>query len=187
MDGFFYVIQLVPDAYPQRLKLGFSTDPERRLGSHKTAMPTARLLGTWPCPRHAEAKAIHALTQENARHIAGEVYDVDDPEALCTMADEMFPPWNLRGFPEEAAPPPRHDPPAEQVASAFRKATDMVPLKWIAEELGVSVQSLRQARLHPESSGFRRPPRGWQRAVAAVIRARSATLSDLADQLDPGG
>ena len=39
--GVFYVIRLVPELEPRRLKLGFADDLPSRLGQHRTAAPTA--------------------------------------------------------------------------------------------------------------------------------------------------
>lgn len=49
--GHFYVIQLVPEALPERVKLGFADNLERRLTEHQTAAPTARVLKSWQCKR----------------------------------------------------------------------------------------------------------------------------------------
>ena len=42
--GFFYLIQLIPEALPNRVKIGFADNVERRLNEHRTAAPTAKLL-----------------------------------------------------------------------------------------------------------------------------------------------
>ena len=42
--GYFYVIQLVPEALPNRVKIGFADNVEKRLAEHRTSAPTAKLL-----------------------------------------------------------------------------------------------------------------------------------------------
>ena len=42
--GYFYLIQLIPEAMPNRVKIGFADNVERRLVEHQTAAPTAKLL-----------------------------------------------------------------------------------------------------------------------------------------------
>jgi hypothetical protein len=42
--GYFYLIQLVPEALPNRVKIGFADNVEKRLAEHRTAAPTAKLL-----------------------------------------------------------------------------------------------------------------------------------------------
>jgi len=49
--GYFYIIQLIPEALPNRVKIGFSDNLEKRLSEHKTAAPTAKILKAWPCKR----------------------------------------------------------------------------------------------------------------------------------------
>lgn len=67
--GVFYVIQLVPDLDPKRLKLGFAESLEQRLSQHRTAAPTARVLRAWPCKRSWELTTIDALTRHGCRLI----------------------------------------------------------------------------------------------------------------------
>ena len=49
--GFFYLIQLIPEALPNRVKIGFADNVEKRLAEHRTAAPTAKLLKSWACKR----------------------------------------------------------------------------------------------------------------------------------------
>jgi hypothetical protein len=44
--GVFYIIQLVPELDPKRLKLGFAEEINQRLSQHRTAAPTAQVLRT---------------------------------------------------------------------------------------------------------------------------------------------
>jgi hypothetical protein len=88
--GVFYVIQLVPDLAPKRLKLGFAESLEQRLSQHRTAAPTARVLRAWPCKRLWELTVIDALTREGCRLILNEVFECDDPDALLKRGDAFF-------------------------------------------------------------------------------------------------
>lgn len=88
--GVFYVIQLVPDLDPKRLKLGFAESLEQRLSQHRTAAPTARVLRAWPCKRPWELTAIDALTREGCRLILNEVFECDDPDTLVKRGDAFF-------------------------------------------------------------------------------------------------
>lgn len=71
--------------------------------------------------------------------------------------------------------------------TATNRLTAGPTLADVAEELGIQPQTLRQARLDPATSSYRRPPVGWQAAVARVARRYAAELSKLADQLERGG
>lgn len=43
----------------------------------------------------------------------------------------------------------------------------------LAEALGVSVASIKQARVKPEASGYRSPPPGWEAAVLKLSEAQA--------------
>jgi hypothetical protein len=47
-----------------------------------------------------------------------------------------------------------------------------------------SVQTVRQARLDPSSSSYRRPPDGWEAAIAKLARQRAKELERLARELE---
>lgn len=88
--GVFYVIQLVPELDPMRLKLGFAESLEQRLSQHRTAAPTSRVLRAWPCKRSWELTAIDALTRQGCRLILNEVFECDEPDALVRRGDAFF-------------------------------------------------------------------------------------------------
>jgi hypothetical protein len=55
----------------------------------------------------------------------------------------------------------------------------------IAEAAGwSSVQTVRQARLDPSSSSYRRPPDGWEATIAKLARKRAKELEQLAKELE---
>jgi hypothetical protein len=88
--GVFYVIQLVPELDPKRLKLGFAESIDQRLSQHRTAAPTATVLRAWPCKRSWERAAMDSLTRLNCRLILNEVFECDNPEALAERGDAFF-------------------------------------------------------------------------------------------------
>ena len=69
----------------------------------------------------------------------------------------------------------------------FRDATDELTrcpnLADVSREAGVSDGLIRQARLDPKSTSYRRPPEGWQTAVGRLARERAAELVRLAEEL----
>jgi GMP synthase-like glutamine amidotransferase len=73
------------------------------------------------------------------------------------------------------------------MAINFRAATDellaCISHQELAEALGVSVASVRQARLGPGAAAHRNPPEGWERAVARLAQDRAARLVRLAGRL----
>lgn len=88
--GVFYVVQLVPELDPNRIKLGFAEDVDARLAQHRTAAPTAKVLKTWPCKRSWEFTAIDAIASSGCRLILNEVYDCRDVDRLLARGDQFF-------------------------------------------------------------------------------------------------
>ena len=88
--GVFYVIQLVPELDPKRIKLGFALDLKERLAQHKTSAPTATVLKAWPCRRAWELTAMDSISSANCRLILNEVFECDDLEALLQRGDQFF-------------------------------------------------------------------------------------------------
>jgi hypothetical protein len=72
----------------------------------------------------------------------------------------------------------------------FVEATDRltrgVTLADLAEELGASYGLIRQARMDPNSPSYRKPPGGWEAAVARLAGERAEELLALKQLLDDG-
>ena len=70
----------------------------------------------------------------------------------------------------------------------FKTATDRVAgcisHAEIAEAAGVSVQTIRQARLDPSAPGHRPPPQGWTLVLRKLINRRITELAHVAQELD---
>jgi hypothetical protein len=73
--GYFYLIQLVPEALPNRLKIGFTDNVDKRLAEHRTAAPTAKLLKTWPCKRSWDYAVMDSITRTGCKLVLNEVYE----------------------------------------------------------------------------------------------------------------
>jgi hypothetical protein len=89
-NGCFYVIQLVPELDPRRIKLGFAIDLADRLSQHRTAAPTAKVLKSWPCKRAWELTAMDCLSLTHCRHILNEVFECDDLDELLKKGEDFF-------------------------------------------------------------------------------------------------
>ncbi len=63
---------------------------------------------------------------------------------------------------------------------ATSRLIEPVTLEDVAKEIGVSHGLLRQSRLDKENRSYRKPPDGWQTAVARLARKRAAELERLA-------
>ena len=69
----------------------------------------------------------------------------------------------------------------------FKEATDRLLRRVdhgkLAEVLGVSVASVRQARLRRDAAAHRSPPRNWRNAVIQLAEEQERRYRDLLDQL----
>lgn len=54
----------------------------------------------------------------------------------------------------------------------------------MAEALGVSPHSIRQARLQDGAPGFRKPPEDWPEAFARLARERCSELKAFIEELE---
>ena len=87
--GYFYIIQLIPEAIPNRVKIGYTDNLETRLQEHKTAAPTAKYLGHWKCKRSWDQAAMDSITREGCQLVMNEVYEGDIEEFL-SRAKQFF-------------------------------------------------------------------------------------------------
>lgn len=88
--GEFYIIQLIPELDPLRLKFGFASNSQSRLQAHRTTAPTCEILKTWPCKKIWEQPAIDSITRNNCKKIGGEVFQVSDLEKIVEKANQFF-------------------------------------------------------------------------------------------------
>lgn len=89
-DGWFYVVQIIPEYDPLRVKLGYSGDPSHRLESYKTVSPSAKIIKVWPCKFAWERAAIDSVTRSSCKLIANEVFQCDSLETLVERCDAFF-------------------------------------------------------------------------------------------------
>ncbi|MDO9046239.1 MAG: hypothetical protein Q7U66_00710 [Methylobacter sp.] len=93
IGGVFYLIQLEPEHDPGRYKLGFATNIEERLRTHKTAAPFSKVLKTWPCKLLWEKTAIESASQ-NCVRLHTEVFrseSIDEVQSRCEQFFKLMP------------------------------------------------------------------------------------------------
>lgn len=88
--GYFYVIQLIPELDPLRVKLGYASDVSSRLSAHQCAAPTAALVKAWPCRKIWEPVAMQSVTRIECTLIGNEVYRCEDLDRLLQRCEEFF-------------------------------------------------------------------------------------------------
>lgn len=87
--GSLYIISLVPDLKPGRIKIGWSTSLAKRVLYHKTSSPTSVLVKSWPCKRSWEKIFIDMLKKQGEK-ISVEVFDVKDLNKIIKDFDNIF-------------------------------------------------------------------------------------------------
>ena len=92
IEGFLYLVQLDPQSYPERIKLGFATRPEERLSDYRCSNPNAVLIKKWACKRTWEKAAIDCISADDAicQHVGGEVFDAHDMPAVVGRGNAFF-------------------------------------------------------------------------------------------------
>ena len=87
--GIFYLLLLEPDFDPGRFKVGFATDVNERMRSHKTVVPLSKIIKTWPCKILWEKTAIECVTYDCER-LYTEVFRTDEIQKVIERADQFF-------------------------------------------------------------------------------------------------
>ena len=87
--GYFYIIQLLPDEIPDRMKIGYTDSLDQRLSDHRVTNPTLKLVQSWPCKRTWEHAATASITREGCTKIGGEVFQ-GDMRGFIDRAEAFF-------------------------------------------------------------------------------------------------
>ncbi|MBN4054818.1 GIY-YIG nuclease family protein [Nitrospira defluvii] len=87
--GYFYLIQLVPEVLPDRIKIGYTDNLENRLKEHQTSAPTAKLLKSWRCKRAWDQAAMDSITRSDCELVLNEVYE-GEIEKFISRGNEFF-------------------------------------------------------------------------------------------------
>jgi hypothetical protein len=87
--GFFYIIQLIPEFDPNRVKIGFADDVDKRFREHQTSSPTAKLLASWPCKRAWDQAVMDSVTRIDCKLVLNEVYE-GDIQGFIERANDFF-------------------------------------------------------------------------------------------------
>ncbi len=97
-DGFFYLIQPVPEFNLNRIKLGFSKKPSRRLKEHRCICPNAIFVKKWKCKKEDETPVrqeatlgcVQLFTNINNKRTVTEVFDCEDYKIVLERLDKIF-------------------------------------------------------------------------------------------------
>ena len=89
-NGYFYIIQVIPEFSEFRVKLGFADNVETRLSQHKTSAPSAKILNKWDCERTWEKTIIDYVLKLDHEKIGNEVFEFKDIKKLISHIDILF-------------------------------------------------------------------------------------------------
>jgi hypothetical protein len=84
--GYFYIIQVVPELMPNRVKIGYTDNLDQRLREHQTSAPTARFAKHWECKRSWDQAVMDSITREGCALVMNEVYE-GDVESFVSRAN----------------------------------------------------------------------------------------------------
>jgi hypothetical protein len=87
--GYFYIIQLVPEALPDRVKIGYTDNLKTRLAEHQTSAPTAQIVAHWKCKRSWDQAVMDCITREGCALVMNEVFE-GDIESMRERAEKFF-------------------------------------------------------------------------------------------------
>ena len=88
-SGLFYLIQLEPQHDPSRFKLGFASDINERLRSHRTAAPYSKVVKTWPSKLLWEKTAIESIAR-GCERVHTEVFRGKTIEVILDRCEQFF-------------------------------------------------------------------------------------------------
>lgn len=88
-QGVFYLVLLEPRVDPARFKVGFTTNLDERLRSHRTVAPYLEIVKTWPCKMLWERTAIECISSGSER-IYTEIFRCDNIQRIVEWADQFF-------------------------------------------------------------------------------------------------
>jgi hypothetical protein len=89
--GFLYMMQLIPEYNPNRIKFGFAYNVERRFYDYKISCPNVTLIAKWECVRHMERESIRQITKSiKCSSLSFELFECDDFRDLLNSANNYF-------------------------------------------------------------------------------------------------
>jgi len=87
--GSFYLLQLVPEALPNRFKIGGTDNLEQRLSEHRTSAPTSKLIKDLDCKRSWDYAAMDSITREGCELVLNEVFE-GEVNGFIDRGDSLF-------------------------------------------------------------------------------------------------
>jgi len=88
--GVLYIVQVIPDVDPLRIKIGFAQDVGRRVAAYRIISPTVATVRIWQCRAAWERAAIDSIVAVHCTLIGGDVYTCTSLEHVLQRGDAFF-------------------------------------------------------------------------------------------------
>lgn len=89
--GWFYIIQLLPNDLPHRIKFGYTVSIEQRIMTHRTTCPELKVLASYKIKALWERTLIDMITHIVPNSpVSGEVFNVVDIDLLVNKVSEIM-------------------------------------------------------------------------------------------------
>ena len=88
--GWFYIIQLLPNELPERIKLGYTSSWSNRLQTHKTTCPNLKILFEHKIKEVWEKAIIDMLSCVADKQHSQEVFDVNNVDEFIDYAKSII-------------------------------------------------------------------------------------------------
>ena len=88
--GMFYLLRLLPDIEPNRVKFGYTTDIKMRLKQLKTVCPQLETIKTWNCKSMIEQIVILIATTKEDKRLSAEVFNISNIDKTISRIDLFF-------------------------------------------------------------------------------------------------
>jgi len=79
----------VPEALPNRFKIGGTDNLEQRLSEHRTSAPTSKLIKDLDCKRSWDYAAMDSITREGCELVLNEVFE-GEVNGFIDRGDSLF-------------------------------------------------------------------------------------------------
>ena len=89
MRGLFYISQPIPEYNENRLKVGFSSNLERRQKDHRCTNPNFRIVKTYDSRKEWEKPLIKSMSN-HFHFLSEEVLECDDVSKVVMYCDQFF-------------------------------------------------------------------------------------------------
>jgi len=89
-NGYFYIVQLLPEDAPNIIKLGYTRSIKSRMIAYHTICSAAHVIKSWQCPARWERAATAYMAGEGCQAIGRETYRARSIEEVAARGEAFF-------------------------------------------------------------------------------------------------